>query len=378
MTGHKTPYPRPFEQVQSLDFTNVSKRYKETYAVRDLTFSVIEGEIIVLIGGSGSGKTTTLRMINRLIEPDSGEIRINGSNIISFNPIALRRSIGYVIQQIGLFPHMSVAENIAIPLTLEKNPPEAMRKRVDELLLLVSLSPDQYRDRRPSELSGGQQQRVGLARALASDPPLLLMDEPFGALDPLLRRQLQKEFVRIKKSLGKTILFVTHDIDEALLLGDRIAVFQDGLLHTITTPSELLVAAQSDPYLSYLTGGDRDCRIMSAKVAILAAKPGETIISRHEHEALDLQDAVRRKELRAAIISPPDAMPYAFVSKHENPAEESALCPVVRFTETTTIQEALIRFSQASAPVAILSDPSGDQIILLEDLITFLCGAEIP
>ena len=219
MIGTRGGNIRLFDTITSLDLTGVSKWYNNSCAVSDLTLSIQGGELIALIGGSGSGKTTTLKMINRLIEPDSGEILINGQNILSFNPIALRRSIGYVIQQIGLFPHMSVAENISIPLTLGKVHPDRIRNRIDELLTLVSLSPDTFRDRKPSELSGGQQQRVGLARALAADPPLLLMDEPFGALDPLLRRQLQEEFLRIKKSLGKTIIFVTHDIDEAFLLG---------------------------------------------------------------------------------------------------------------------------------------------------------------
>jgi len=223
-----------------LKFDHVTKIYKETKAVDDVSFDICKGELFVLLGSSGSGKTTTLRLINRLIDPDEGTIYLNGNDTKDMDPVELRRRMGYVIQQIGLFPHMTVKENIGIIPKLERWKEEDISKRTNELLNLVALPPDYFRSRYPHQLSGGQQQRVGLARALAMDPPLLLMDEPFGALDPLLRMQLQNEFLSIKRKLEKTIVFVTHDIEEAFTLADRIGVMHNGKILQIGTPSELL------------------------------------------------------------------------------------------------------------------------------------------
>lgn len=346
-----------FHRIESLDLIRVSKRFEKTDAVRDLSFSVFGGELIALIGGSGSGKTTTLRMINRLIEPDAGEILINGIPISTLDPIHLRRSIGYVIQQIGLFPHMSVQENIAIPLKLGKHTHAEIQKRVDELLTLVSLSPEQYRNRRPSELSGGQQQRIGLARALAADPPLLLMDEPFGALDPLLRRQLQEEFIRIKIDLGKTILFVTHDIDEALLLGDRIAVLQDGNLHFLGTPHQLLISSQQDPYLSVLTGGDRLCRMRSAPVSMLAVPTRDLIFCTNSSDTTQIKDSIRKKEVRGSVISFPDETLQVLLPDPEGSEDGVINGLVIKFAPDTTLSQALSRFSRSSARAAVIIEP---------------------
>ena len=223
-----------------MKFDHVTKIYKETKAVDDVSFDICKGELFVLLGSSGSGKTTTLRLINRLIDPDEGTIYLNGNDTKDMDPVELRRRMGYVIQQIGLFPHMTVKENIGIIPKLERWKEEDISKRTNELLNLVALPPDYFRSRYPHQLSGGQQQRVGLARALAMDPPLLLMDEPFGALDPLLRMQLQNEFLSIKRKLEKTIVFVTHDIEEAFTLADRIGVMHNGKILQIGTPSELL------------------------------------------------------------------------------------------------------------------------------------------
>lgn len=198
------------------------------------------------MGSSGSGKTTTLRLINRLIDPDEGTVYLNGNDTKTMDPVKLRRKIGYVIQQIGLFPHMTVKENIGLIPNLEKWKEEDISNRIDELLTLVALPPDLFRSRYPNQLSGGQQQRVGLARALVMDPPLLLMDEPFGALDPLLRMQLQNEFLSIKRKLDKTIVFVTHDIEESFILADRIGVMHGGKMLQIGTPSELLFEPAND------------------------------------------------------------------------------------------------------------------------------------
>lgn len=255
------PHQRLFERVEEVEISGLTKTYGSRYAVRDLDLTVVGGELLILIGASGSGKTTTLRMINRLIEPDRGRVRINGIDVGGVDAVALRRNIGYVIQQIGLFPHMSVWENVGIIPTLEGWKKEKVRERVEYLLGLVDLPPEMYADRSPRQLSGGQQQRVGLARALAMDPPLLLMDEPFGALDPILRKQLQEEFRRIKHDLGRTIVFVTHDIDEAFALGDRVAVMHDARLVQVGTPEDLILAPASD-LVAHMVGADRKFRYL--------------------------------------------------------------------------------------------------------------------
>src|SRR6059058_4773685 len=208
-------------------------------AVDAVTFEVTEGTTCMLVGTSGSGKTTLLRMVNRLIEPTSGKIVIDGKNVLEENPILLRRRIGYVIQQVGLFPHMSIAENVRVTAEIAGGwSKKKLADRVDELLDLVGLPPAEYRSRFPRQLSGGQQQRVGLARALATDPTILLMDEPFGALDAITRGRMQEELLRIQTGVHKTILFVSHDIEEAFKLGDMIAVLHDGHLMQLGTPVE--------------------------------------------------------------------------------------------------------------------------------------------
>lgn len=228
-------------------------------AVNDLTLEVEEGEICILVGPSGCGKTTTMKMANRLIEPTSGKIYINGVDNKEIDPIKLRLNIGYVIQEIGLFPHMTIAENIATVLVEKKWKKEDIAKRVDELLNLMGLDPKIYRNRRPSDLSGGQQQRVGVARALASNPPLMLMDEPFGAVDPITRARLQNEFLRLQEQMHKTIIFVTHDIDEAIKMGDKIAVMRQGKLIQFATPDELL-RMPADEFVAKLVGGNRSIK----------------------------------------------------------------------------------------------------------------------
>ena len=223
-------------------FEQVSKSFDggASFAVRDVSLEVRQGETLVLLGSSGCGKTTLLRLTNRLLDPTSGRIVLGGEDIATQDPIALRRKIGYVFQGIGLFPHMTVAENIAIVPRLLGWPAARQRDRAHDLLEVVGLEPDRYRDRFPDELSGGQQQRVGVARALAADPAYLLMDEPFGALDALTRDVLQQELIGIRERIHKTIVFVTHDIFEALALGDRIAVLHAGRLEQVGTREEIL------------------------------------------------------------------------------------------------------------------------------------------
>lgn len=213
--------------------------------LHSLNLEVRRGETLILLGRSGSGKTTTLKLINRLLDPTSGQVLVEARATTAWDPIRLRRHIGYVIQEVGLFPHMTVERNVGIVPELEDWEEKRVQARVQELLRLVGLDPDVFAGRRPRELSGGQRQRVGVARALAADPPILLMDEPFGALDPVTRSELQEEFRQLAARLARTIVFVTHDVREALLLGTRIALLADGRLVTVQTPQEFLRA--NDP-----------------------------------------------------------------------------------------------------------------------------------
>ncbi|HWT94128.1 MAG TPA: ABC transporter ATP-binding protein [Solirubrobacteraceae bacterium] len=248
----------------TLEFRQASKRYPGAAepAVRELTLEVPAGETCVLVGPSGCGKTTAMRMVNRMIEPTSGDILLDGRSVKDQHPDTLRRSIGYVIQQIGLFPHRTVAQNVATVPELEGWDRKRIAARVDELLDLVGLDRGLAK-RYPAQLSGGQRQRVGVARALAADPPLLLMDEPFGAVDPIARARVQDEMLRLQSVIRKTILFVTHDIDEAIKMGDRIAVLQvGGVLAQYATPAELLLHPASD-FVARFVGQDRVLRRLS-------------------------------------------------------------------------------------------------------------------
>jgi osmoprotectant transport system ATP-binding protein len=231
-------------------------------AVDALTLDIPEGDICVLIGPSGCGKTTTMRMINRMIEPDSGRIEVGGRDVTHIDAVELRRSVGYVIQQVGLFPHMSIAENVATVPRLLGWDTARIEGRIDQLLELVGLDPAQFRTRYPRQLSGGQKQRVGVARALAADPPVMLMDEPFGAIDPITRAKLQDEFLSILRRLRKTIVFVTHDIDEAIKMGNHIAILRSGRLVQYDTP-EAILARPADAFVEEFVGADRALKRLS-------------------------------------------------------------------------------------------------------------------
>ncbi|MFI0780727.1 betaine/proline/choline family ABC transporter ATP-binding protein [Streptomyces sp. NPDC021212] len=252
-------------------FEHVTKRYADgTTAVDDLSFEVAEGELVTLVGPSGCGKTTTMKMVNRLIEPSSGRILVEGDDVAETDPVALRRRIGYVIQQIGLFPHKTVLENTATVPHLLGWQRKKGRDRAAELLDLVGLDPSVYADRYPDQLSGGQRQRVGVARALAADPPVLLMDEPFGAVDPVVREHLQTEFLRLQSQVRKTVLFVTHDIEEAVRLGDRIAVYGSGRIEQFDTPAAVL-GAPASPYVADFVGADRGLK----RLSVTPIEPGD-------------------------------------------------------------------------------------------------------
>ncbi|TYP49249.1 betaine/proline/choline family ABC transporter ATP-binding protein [Thermosediminibacter litoriperuensis] len=237
-------------------FENVTKKYGDTEIIKGISLEIKDSEFVVLIGPSGCGKTTCLKMINRLIEPTSGRIYINDKDISEMDVIELRRNIGYVIQQIGLFPHMTVRQNIELVPLLKKWPREKRAERVKELLDLVGMPPEKFMDRYPTELSGGQKQRIGVARALAADPDIILMDEPFSAIDPIARTQLQDELYELQQKLHKTIVFVTHDIDEALKLADRICIMKEGTVVQFDTP-EAILRNPADDFVENLIGKKR-------------------------------------------------------------------------------------------------------------------------
>jgi osmoprotectant transport system ATP-binding protein len=264
-----------------IELRNVSKRYGAQTSVSDVSFTVADGAFCALVGPSGSGKSTTLRMINRLIEPSAGAIYLGGEDVTSLPPESLRRRIGYAIQSVGLFPHWTIADNIATVPRLLNWPEDRVRKRVAELLTLVQLDPAAVQGKYPHQLSGGQQQRVGVARALAADPQVLLMDEPFGALDPITREGLRHELKRIHRSTGKTILFVTHDIDEALQLADAIALLRDGKLIQYGAPLELLTRPADDFVRDFIGGSAIGLKLLALRrvgdLLSTAPAPGEPI-----------------------------------------------------------------------------------------------------
>lgn len=297
------PSKRLFDRIDSIQINNITKKYDGRSAIDDVSIDIEGGELVIFIGPSGSGKTTTLRTINRLIEPDSGSIMINDQNIMELEPVALRRNIGYVIQNIGLFPHMTIAENIGLVAKLEGWEAKKINDRVKYLLDFVSLPSEMFMDRYPHQLSGGQQQRVGLARALVMDPPLLLMDEPFGALDPILRKQLQNEFCQIREKLGKTIIFVTHDIEEAFKLADRIAIMDDAKLVQIGTAEELIFHPKNELVASIVDTSKKFKHLDTLKIKDLMSPLDTSYI--HDH-TLDVESAINsmvEMNIEIAVVS---------------------------------------------------------------------------
>jgi osmoprotectant transport system ATP-binding protein len=281
--------PSAFAQAAELELQSVTKRYagQSTPAISELSLTVPAGDVCVLVGPSGSGKTTAMRLINRMVSISSGDILLGGRSVLDRRPRDLRREIGYVIQQIGLFPHLTVGENIATVPRLLGWQRARTAARVEQLLELIGLPPAQMRDRYPAQLSGGQRQRVGVARALAADPPLMLMDEPFGAIDPINRARLQDEFLRLQAAVRKTVVFVTHDIDEAIKIGDRIAILRDGgRLAQYDTPARILTHP-ADDFVAQFVGADRALKRLSLStladidlVTPNGVRPGHTRIAR--------------------------------------------------------------------------------------------------
>ncbi len=349
-------------------FDHVTKQYGRPGpgtpgAVQDLSLEVPAGKVCVLVGPSGCGKTTSLKMVNRLIEPTSGRILIGGEDIAGRDVTDLRRSIGYVIQQVGLFPHQTIGENVATVPRLLGWDQDRRRERVDELITLVGLDPAVHRDRFPAQLSGGERQRVGVARALAADPPVMLMDEPFGAVDPIVRERLQNEFLRLQADLAKTILFVTHDIDEAIKMGDLVAVMEvGGKLAQFGTPDEILANPASE-FVARFVGADRGLKRLA--------------LSRVE--ALELRSAVTARvgddsaeARRRTVADPPEFLllvdaanrPIGWIGQRQVPssgvlteAMASAMSPLL--DGKTTLKDALAMLIDAEVQVGIVVDGRG-------------------
>ena len=333
-----------------IKFEHVSKVYTDGFkAVDSVNFEIPEGEFLVLIGPSGSGKSTTMKMINRMIPHTNGTISIDGKDITKLNPSELRRNIGYVIQQIGLFPHYTIEKNIAIVPELKGWDKEKIQARVKELLIMVDLDPEVFGKRYPKELSGGQQQRVGVARALASDPRVLLMDEPFGALDPITRDQLQDQLISLQRKLKKTIVFVTHDMDEALKLGDRIAIMKDGNLIQIDTPEKILQEPAST-FVEEFIGKDRIIQnpelmpvvsVMTTKVvtALLDLTPEKALLMMRQQKVTSLIIVDEKDERFIGLISA-----YELIKKVNSIQliEEIMRIPEHTLTDTATAKDAIM------------------------------------
>jgi len=306
-----------------ITFEHVSKSFDGVKAVDDLSLTIDQGEFTVVIGASGSGKSSALKMINRLLEHDSGRILFAGREIRSFRPEDLRRRMGYAIQSIGLFPHWTVEQNIATVPDLLRWPRSRTRDRVTELLETLKLPPDVYRDRYPHQLSGGQQQRVGVARALAGDPDMLLMDEPFGALDPVTRAALQQEIARIHDASGKTVVLVTHDIDEALRLADKIVVLDRGHVVQVGTPREILSSPANDYVADFIGRADVGIKLLGLYTVADCLRPGEVASGPPIASTASLREA-----LSAFVAQRVDRMPV--VDEHDRPAGAIVLADLLR------------------------------------------------
>jgi len=345
---------------------NLRKEYpKEPKpAVDDLTLEIPEGEIVILVGPSGCGKTTTMKMINRIIEPTSGRIIVDDKDVTHEDADQLRRRIGYVIQQIGLFPHQTIAENIATVPKLLGWDAKRIDARIDELLETVSMSPATYRNRYPKQLSGGQRQRVGVARALSGDPAVMLMDEPFGAIDPITRDRLQNEFLRLQAEVRKTIVFVTHDIDEAIKMGDRIAILQEGSrIAQYDTPEQILTAPASDFVADFIGAGASLKRLNLSRVRDIGLTQWPTV--QLGTEPSEVIETLRRSDKGAALVLDEANHPRRWVSALDlqradgRPLDQIGLPPEAVVEPQATLNDALNELITANYSVAIVVDADG-------------------
>jgi osmoprotectant transport system ATP-binding protein len=365
--GHASGSQGPRGSGATVELRHVTKRYdpgvKGPGAVNDLSFTVPAGKVCVLVGPSGCGKTTTLKMVNRLIEPTSGQILIDGVDVMTQNATKLRRRIGYVIQQVGLFPHLTIGQNVAVVPRLLGWKQGRIRERVDELLTLVGLDAARYRDRYPSQLSGGERQRVGVARALAADPPLMLMDEPFGAVDPIVRDRLQNEFLRLQEELAKTILFVTHDIDEAIKMGDLVAVMEvGGHLAQFGPPDEILAKPASD-FVARFVGADRGLKRLSlTRVGDLELT--KAVTARSGDSASEARRRARSDPFPYLLLVDADDRPIGWIQDEEIPLsgqlEESTAIPMSPLLgRKTTLKDALAMMIEADVQAGVVVDKDG-------------------
>ncbi|MEZ1317882.1 ABC transporter ATP-binding protein [Pseudomonas fluorescens] len=329
-----------------IQIENLNKQFGSITAVEDVSFNVEEGQICVLLGPSGCGKTTTLKMINRLITPTSGTIRIGGRDTSELDSVTLKRSIGYVIQQVGLFPNMTVEENICVVPNLLGWDKTKSRKRAAELLEVVALDPSRFLQRYPCELSGGQQQRVGVARALAADPPVMLMDEPFGAIDPINRDVIQDEFMRIQRQVGKTVLFVSHDIDEAVKMADCVALFHNGKIEQFGTPDDLLARPTSE-FVANFMGSDR---IMKRLYLLSAADIASKIAPREQMQIVGGNSGIATQS--PLIVKPTDDLRQV-LSQLLGRGQDWAICndPDGRFIGYVHQADILARLVENMTPV---------------------------
>jgi osmoprotectant transport system ATP-binding protein len=346
--------------VVALD--RVTKRYpgSASPAVNELSLTIQAGEICVLVGPSGCGKTTTMKMINRLIEPTSGRITIDGEDVMQLPAVELRRRIGYVIQQVGLFPHLTVADNVAVVPRLLRWPADRTKARVQELLELVGLDPASYGGRYAAALSGGERQRVGVARALAADPPVMLMDEPFGAVDPIRRERLQNEFLRLQRKVRKTVVFVTHDVDEAIKMADRIAILKHGgVLAQYDTPDAILATPASE-FVERFVGADRGLKRLSlARVRDLQLT--EPIVARPGDSRAAVRARLDGTAANHALLVDDADQPLGWIDSHalagDGPIEPEAATPGAPTVQPeTTLRDALSAMLGSSVQLGVVVD----------------------
>mgnify|MGYP001397329771 FL=1 len=350
-----------------IQLEHVTKAYPgvEEPAVKDLNLEVNPGEILVLVGPSGCGKSTTLRLINRMIEPTSGRIIYEGEDVTKADPNELRRRMGYVIQQIGLFPHRTIAENIATIPRLLKWPKDKINARVNELLEVVSMDPSIYRDRYPSELSGGQAQRVGVARALGADPDVLLMDEPFGAIDPITRDRLQNEFLRLQEELKKTIVFVTHDVDEAVKMGDRIAILRDqSEIAQLDTPEHILTDPADEFVENFLGSGAILKTLTLRRVKDIELSPLVTLKEPFQRDQAFAM--MNEANTSVAVLLDGNNHPTRWIDEralNRSSGLEKAGRPIsVQLQPEDTLQDALSVMLTSAAGMAVVVDARGNYL----------------
>ncbi|MFP4310556.1 MAG: betaine/proline/choline family ABC transporter ATP-binding protein [Nitriliruptoraceae bacterium] len=360
-----------------IELQELTKRFpgSETPAVDRLSLEIPEGEIVVFVGPSGCGKTTSLKMINRIIEPTSGHIIIDGEDVTTIDPNQLRRRIGYVIQQIGLFPHIRIGDNVATVPNLLGWDKQRTQARVDELLDVVGLPPEQYRERYPKELSGGQRQRVGVARALAADPPVLLMDEPFGAIDPITRTRLQNEFLRLQQELQKTICFVTHDIDEAIKMGDRIAILQEGShVAQFATPEEILTNPANEFVEDFVGTGATLKRLKLTRVREIEST--DVLTGRLDEDRAVLRQRFEESDWTSMLLLDEENYPQRWLNgrdlRSSRPLTEVGIRARAFVQPQETLAEALEAMLLGAAGMAIVTDNRGrfDGVLNIEDIIT--------